>query len=163
MNDKKLQPGTPIDLFMILISKKMRYVFLFVLLFMWINSSYKKAAKKAVISSLFSLIINRLIKSVYFKPRPFMKRRIGILIPSKTDSSFPSKHTLLVFSISTSVFLYERFIGSIMWGLSMLTGFSRIWLGHHYPIDIIGSAFIGSFVSILTDKTFRFLKSKDLA
>ncbi|HER2169539.1 TPA: phosphatase PAP2 family protein, partial [Streptococcus pyogenes] len=101
------------------------------------------------------LFINALIKLFYFKPRPFVKRRVGILIPSKMDSSFPSKHTLLVFAISTSIFLYERVLGSIMWVLSVLTGFSRIWVGHHYPSDIIGSAFIATMTSIILDKITR--------
>lgn len=78
-----------------------------------------------------------------------MKRRVGILIPSKMNSSFPSKHTLLVFAISTSIFLYDRLLGSIMWGLSFLTGLSRIWVGHHYPSDIMGSAILGSLTSVI--------------
>jgi undecaprenyl-diphosphatase len=81
-----------------------------------------------------------------------MKRRVGILIPSKMDSSFPSKHTLLVFAVSTTVFLYRRVLGSIMWGISLLTGLSRIWVGHHYPTDIIGSAILGSLSSLFVHK-----------
>ena len=71
------------------------------------------------------------------------------------DSTFPSKHTLLVFAISTSIFLYDRVLGSIMWVLSVLTGFSRIWVGHHYPSDIIGSAFIATMTSTILDKISR--------
>ncbi|WP_258831248.1 undecaprenyl-diphosphatase [Peribacillus frigoritolerans] len=144
---------SPIDLLMILISKKIRFVFIFVLIFMWFkNNSYKKVSCNAVISVGVNLFINTLIKLFYFKPRPFIKRRVGILIPSKMDSSFPSKHTLLVFAISTSIFLYDRVLGSIMWVLSVLTGFSRIWVGHHYPSDIIGSALIATMTSIILDK-----------
>ncbi|MFB5934595.1 undecaprenyl-diphosphatase [Peribacillus frigoritolerans] len=143
---------------MILISNKIRYVFIFVLIFMWFrNDSYKKVSCNAVISVGVTLFINTLIKLFYFKPRPFVKRRVGILIPSKMDSSFPSKHTLLVFAISTSIFLYDRVLGSIMWVLSMLTGFSRIWVGHHYPSDIIGSAFIATMSSIILDKIAHFV------
>ncbi len=145
---------SPIDLLMIFLSKKIRYVFIFVLIYMWFrNDYYKKVSYKAIMSSVVSLFIHSLIKLFFFKPRPFVKRRVGILIPSKTDSSFPSKHTLLAFAISTSIFLYDRVLGSIMWVISMLTGFSRIWVGHHYPSDIIGSAFIASLTSIILDKT----------
>ncbi|KKI92417.1 bacitracin ABC transporter permease [Bacillus sp. SA1-12] len=144
---------SPIDLLMILISNKIRYVFIFVLIFMWFkNDSYKRVTCKATKSMGVTLFIHTLIKLFYFKPRPFVKRRVGILIPSKMDSTFPSKHTLLVFAISTSIFLYDRVLGSIMWVISVLTGFSRIWVGHHYPFDIIGSAFIGTMTSILLDK-----------
>lgn len=147
---------SPIDLLMILISNKIRYVFIFVLIFMWFrNDSYKKVSCNAVKSTGITLFIHTLIKLFYFKPRPFVNKRVGILIPSKMDSTFPSKHTLLVFAISTSIFLYNRVLGSIMWVLSVLTGFSRIWVGHHYPSDIIGSAFIASMTSIILDKISR--------
>jgi undecaprenyl-diphosphatase len=147
---------SPIDLLMILISNKIRYVFIFVLIFMWFrNDSYKKVSCNAVKSTGITLLIHTLIKLFYFKPRPFVNKRVGILIPSKMDSTFPSKHTLLVFAISTSIFLYDRVLGSIMWVLSILTGFSRIWVGHHYPSDIIGSAFIASMTSIILDKISR--------
>lgn len=145
--------GSAIDLLMIWISKRIRFVFIFVLVFMWFrNDSYKNASNNAVMSMGITLFIHTLIKLFYFKPRPFVKNRVGILIPSKLDSTFPSKHTLLVFAISTSIFLYDRFLGSIMWVLSLLTGFSRIWVGHHYPSDIIGSAFIASITSIILDE-----------
>ncbi|MCQ6276220.1 undecaprenyl-diphosphatase [Bacillus sp. V3B] len=147
---------SPIDLLMILISNKIRYVFIFVLIFMWFrNDFYKRLSFNAVISAGITLFINTLIKLFYFKPRPFVKYRVGILIPSKMDSTFPSKHTLLVFAISTSIFLHKRILGSIMWVLSVLTGFSRIWVGHHYPSDIIGSAFIATITSIILDKISR--------
>jgi undecaprenyl-diphosphatase len=144
----------PIDSLMIFLSKKIRYVYIFVLIFMWLrNDYYKKVSYNAVTSSIITLFIHALIKLFYFKARPFEKRRVGILIPSKTDSSFPSKHALLAFAISTSIFLYDRVLGSIMWVISLLTGFSRIWVGHHYPSDIIGSAFIATMTSIISDKT----------
>ena len=150
-----------LDMLMILISKKVRYVYITILCLMWFrNNSGQKAVLNAVKSVVFSLLINILIKCFYFKPRPFLKQRIGILIPSKTDSSFPSKHTLLAFAVSTSIFLRERIIGSIMMGLSMLTGVSRIWVGHHYPSDIIGSAFIGGLIGLAVHKAPRFFNSK---
>lgn len=116
------------------------------------NDSYKNAANNALMSMGITLFIHTLIKLFYFKPPPFVKNRVGILIPSKIDSTFPGKHALLVFAISTSIFLYDRFLGSIMWLLLLLAGFSRIWVGHHYPSDIIGSAFIASITSIILDK-----------
>ncbi|MGR3765728.1 undecaprenyl-diphosphatase [Rossellomorea sp. NS-SX7] len=143
----------PIDWLMIFLSKKVRYVFIFVLIFMWFrNGMYRKMVWNALKSSGVSLILHTLIKLFYFKPRPFVARRVGILIPSKMDSSFPSKHTMLAFAVSTSIFLYDRAYGSMMWLLSMLTGYSRIWLGHHYPSDIIGSAFIATASSIVVGK-----------
>jgi undecaprenyl-diphosphatase len=145
-----------LDKMMIFISNKIRYVYVLILIIMWFKRrKYKEMTMEAVISVVITLLLNILIKLVYFKPRPFIKRRVGLLIPSKKDSSFPSKHTLLVFAVSTTVFFYQRLLGSILWGLSILTGLSRIWVGHHYPSDVIGSAFLGSFSSRLLHKLFE--------
>ncbi|MEH7012481.1 phosphatase PAP2 family protein, partial [Neobacillus niacini] len=90
-----------------------------------------------------------IIKLVYFKPRPFSKIRVNLLapIPSKKDSTFPSKHTTLAFAVAISVLFYKRTLGCILSILASLAGFSRIWMGQHYPSDIIGSALIGSIVA----------------
>jgi len=148
-----------LDMLMILISNKVRYLFAFVLILMWFRGcSQRKVTVYAVISVTFTLLIKMLIQRFYFKPRPFMKRRVGILIPSKMNSAFLSTHMLLTTAVSTSIFLHERVIGAVMWGLSLLTGFSRIWVGHHYPSDIIRSLFIGSLTSIIVEKVFGPLK-----
>ncbi|MBM7704157.1 undecaprenyl-diphosphatase [Metabacillus iocasae] len=148
---------TPIDFLMIFFSQKVRYVFLFFIMMMWFrNRAYRKIVYCAGISSGITLVINFIVKLFYYKPRPFINHRVGILIPSKMDSSFPSKHTLLVFAVSTSIILHQRAVGSIMWVLSLLTSFSRIWVGHHYPADVISSALIGSMTSIIVDRAARF-------
>lgn len=148
-----------LDLFMILLSNRVRYVYLITLAVMFLrNEFYRKIAIKGGISALIVLLIHFLIKLFYFRPRPFLKRRVGILIPSKHDSSFPSKHTILVFAISTSILMYQRALGLMMSALSLLTGFSRIWVGHHYPSDIVGSAVIGSITSIVVHYFSRIQK-----
>lgn len=138
---------------MIFLSNNVRYLFGFALIIMWFRDrSCKNITFNAILSSLFALMTNSMIKGFYFKPRPFMTHQVDILIHSKNDSSFPSKHTLLVFAVATSIILGKRIIGSIMWLLACLTGFSRIWVGHHYPSDIIGSAMIGSLISVVSNK-----------
>ncbi len=142
-----------LDGFMILLSNKVRYIFIFVLIIMWFrNFSYRKICINSILSSMITMLINLIIKLFYFKPRPYMKHRVGILIPSKNDASFPSKHVLLMSAVTTSIFLRDRVLGAIMWILSILTAISRVWVGHHYPSDLIGSAIIGSLTSMIVEK-----------
>ncbi|CAM4250406.1 phosphoesterase [Bacillus manliponensis] len=141
-----------LDTFMIFMSKRTPLLYTFLLVFMWFrNKPYKKMILFAGVSVGFSLIINYLIQLFYFKPRPFVVHRVRLLIPSKNNSSFPSKHTILAFALATSILLRNSLFGLIMWFLAILTGFSRIWVGHHYPFDIVGSAFIGTFISLVID------------
>lgn len=145
-----------IDKCMIFFSNNIRYVYVILLFFLWFkNTAYKRMTAKVIISCVITLLINLLIRMFYFKPRPFQQGNVEILIPSKMDSSFPSKHTLLVFAISTIVFFYQRILGVILLAMALLTGFSRVWVGHHYPSDILGSSIIGAFISIFIQKSFR--------
>ena len=142
---------SPVDQIMILISNRVRYVYLFILVYMLFKNRFnKRIALETGMAVFISFIAHFFIRLFYYKPRPFKKRRVGILIPSKMDSSFPSKHTILAFAASTSVLMFHRMLGTIMMWMSALTGFSRIWVGHHYPSDVIGSAILGSMTSVLT-------------
>ncbi|MGF2614823.1 undecaprenyl-diphosphatase [Rossellomorea vietnamensis] len=141
---------------MILASTKMRYIYLLALLVLWFRN--KSLTRIALLSGAGSLFLGSMIRMFYFRPRPFVNKRVGILIPSKRNSSFPSKHTLLAFTVSTTILFYDRTLGVIFTCLSALTGLSRVWTGHHYPSDIIGSALIASFTSRMT---LFFLKKKN--
>jgi undecaprenyl-diphosphatase len=142
-----------IDFLMILLSNKARYLFLFVLACMWLSKGTSRAsAKKAAAASLIAIFVNKIIKICYFRPRPFIKNKVGLLIPAKRDSSFPSKHTVVSFAASIVIFYCNRFIGRILLWVSGLTGFARIWAGHHYPSDVIGGALIGAAIGWITEK-----------
>jgi undecaprenyl-diphosphatase len=147
-----------LDTIMITISQKLRYLYVILLLIMWFrNNFYRKVIIYAGISVVVSILLHFFIKLVYFKPRPFLKYRVHLLppAPSKNNSSFPSKHTTLAFAAATSVLLYKRLVGSIMLILAFLTGFSRIWMGQHFPSDIVGSALLGSLTSSFVCLTGR--------
>lgn len=147
-----------LDNIMITISQKVRYLYAILFILMWFrNNFYKKITLHAGISATITFLINGWIKLFYFKPRPFLKHNVRVLppSPSKMNSSFPSKHTVLAFAAATSVLFYKRLLGCIMWLLAFLAGFSRIWMGQHYPSDIIGSALLGSLSSIVVNITLR--------
>jgi undecaprenyl-diphosphatase len=142
-----------LDKTMIFASNKIRYIFAFVLFIIWLRGrSTKKVVYQSGISIMINICINFLFKQLKYRPRPFMIHHANVLLPTKQDSTYLSKHTILAFSISTSIYMYNKIIGYIMYGLSILTGFSRIWVGAHYPYDVIRSAFIGSVVSVVVNK-----------
>ncbi|WP_028403040.1 undecaprenyl-diphosphatase [Ectobacillus panaciterrae] len=147
-----------LDNMMITISQKVRYLYAFLFILMWFrNNVYKKITLYAGISAGITLFINGFIRRFYFKPRPFLKHNVRVLppSPSKMNSSFPSKHTAIAFAVATSVLFYKRLLGCIMWLLAFWAGFSRIWMGQHYPSDIIGSALLGSLSGVVVNNTLR--------
>ncbi|MEH6944496.1 phosphatase PAP2 family protein [Bacillus sp. JJ722] len=140
-----------IDTMMITISRKMRYLFLFILLLMWIRNNHRRIVLLTFISVGVTLLLEVCINRFYFKPRPFVNHIVNTLppFPSSQSSSFPSRHTTLAFAAATSVMIYKRVLGSVLIILAFLTGLSRIWMGQHYPLDIVGSALLGSLTSII--------------
>ncbi|MEH7356140.1 phosphatase PAP2 family protein [Neobacillus drentensis] len=150
-----------LDNLMIYISKRARFVYLIVLIVLWFRRDfYKKMALFAGVSVSVTYLLSMVIKLFYFKQRPFLKHGVYLLppVPSKKDSSFPSKHTALAFGLAASLMFYNRILGWSLWLLSLLVGFSRIFTGQHYPSDIIGSAILGNVSAFVVRQTEQYWK-----
>lgn len=101
----------------------------------------------ALLSSL-SLPLNYLLKFLISRPRPI----ISSLIYEPT-ASFPSGHAMnsLVFYLTLAIILrsqtknklLKKIVLPLAGILSLLIGFSRIYLGVHYPTDVLGGYFFG--------------------
>lgn len=149
-----------LDAIMVFITEKALYVFAFTLLMMWLfgNEKYKYTVIYAALTGAFGLMINVLISQIYFEPRPFVTYHVNMLIPHVADASFPSDHTTGAFSLALAIFLRHRKIGFFTVLFAALTGFSRIYVGHHYPFDVLGSILVALAVSLIVFKISDLLK-----
>ncbi|MCM3161381.1 phosphatase PAP2 family protein [Metabacillus litoralis] len=142
-----------IDQVMVFASTKFRYLFASVLLMMLIlTRSRKKLTYQTVISLVISTSVKALMNKIKYRPRPFVTRDANVLLPSKLDTTYLSKHSILSFAVSTMVYLYDRGIGKIMLAMSFLTAISRIWVGAHYPLDVVRSSILGALISTFVKK-----------
>ena len=99
------------------------------------------------LSSLVVLISNAL----FFRPRPFDGLDgINLLFYQPTDSSFPSNSAAAAFAIAAAVWCVNRRIGAILFIVAAVYGFSRVYVGVHYPADILGGAVIALIITALT-------------
>jgi undecaprenyl-diphosphatase len=65
------------------------------------------------------------------------------LPPMPRSYSFPSGHAASTFGAAVSVSRMWPQTRALWWALAVLIGYSRIYLGHHYPLDVIGGALLG--------------------
>ncbi|WP_413302402.1 undecaprenyl-diphosphatase [Bacillus sp. 1P10SD] len=148
-----------IDKVMILTTQYALIVYAIVLLLMWFfgKEPHKYSVVYASVTGGLGLIINFVIGHIYYEPRPFVTHKVHLLIQHAKDASFPSDHTTGAFSLALAILLRHPKIGLSMMLFAIVTGISRIYVGHHYPFDVLGSIFVGVFVSILIYKLSSFL------
>ena len=104
----------------------------------------RKLMLEATASGLFALLINQAIGLVWQHPRPFM---IGVghtLIAHVADSSFPSDHLTLLLAVAFCFVLHKRWLvcGAILLAVSLPMAWARIYLGVHFPLDMVGAAVV---------------------
>lgn len=110
-------------------------------LWCWGNESQREQALKACVVAFVALEINQLLCIVWSHPRPFMMGLGHTFIPHASDSSFPSDHATVFAAIGlTFVFANSRSItGWITLSLGACVAWARIYLGVHFPLDMVGA------------------------
>lgn len=119
----------------------------------------RKRVQKIAILLLLAVLISyfgtEILKSIFARPRPFLVHggvnsltSVGPSIFNKIDYSFPSGHSAVIFAACT---ILSRKFGywPLFTALACLVGFSRSYLGFHYPLDVIFGALFGILVSLL--------------
>jgi undecaprenyl-diphosphatase len=137
--------NTVLDKIMIFFSKDVPYIFMAVIAIVFIlgvvkkNEEYRKASVNAFVITVINLILSFIIGSIYYVDRPFVHNKVNLLMPHSADASFPSDHATGTMSIALGLGKYNRILGVIMTILSIIVGFSRVYVGNHYPLDVIGA------------------------
>ncbi|MGB9779749.1 undecaprenyl-diphosphatase [Caldanaerobacter sp.] len=107
------------------------------------SDSGKKASMDAFFAAIIALGLNLMVSTIYFEPRPFVHNKVNLLVRHPADASFPSDHASGGSALSFAELMYDRLIGRIMMGLTLLLLFARVYVGVHYPFDVIGGFAIG--------------------
>jgi undecaprenyl-diphosphatase len=104
----------------------------------------------APLAAGIALLINIPIRGFVERPRPFLDHRgIEVLVAGKTDYSFVSDHATMAMAIAAGVFVVHRKFGFAAIGLALVEGFCRVYMGVHYPTDVIGGFALGTAVTLL--------------
>lgn len=111
------------------------------------NENTRKVMLVATASGLLGLLVNQLIGLAWTHPRPFMIGLGHTLIPHAADSSFPSDHLTLWWAVAFSPLLQRcpRNAGITLTLLGVPIAWARIYLGVHFPFDVLGAVAVAVF------------------
>ncbi|HDR7871503.1 TPA: undecaprenyl-diphosphatase [Bacillus wiedmannii] len=151
-----------LDKAMIAITNSAAYVAILFMFILWFHNGKKENAIKkqytvlyTTLSVIIALLVNVVIHAVYYHPRPFVSHDVHQLVPHAADSSFVSDHSVLVFSIAFVFLLRGEKLKYIALIWAVLVGISRMYVGVHYPLDILGAAFLTFITSGLVMQSTR--------
>ena len=140
-----------LDNIAILLAEYSPYLFIALEVYLYFLSHKRHEALLAFYSMLLALSINQIIELFYFHNRPFMDGLGTTLFQHVPENSFPSDHTTFMLAIACSLFLSPRTrkLGILLIIVGIIGGIGRVFIGVHYPVDIMGSILVGAISSII--------------
>lgn len=114
---------------------------------------------EAAASGLAGLLINQIITLIWQHPRPFMIGLGHTYLAHTPDSSFPSDHLTLLWAVSFSFLMHRRprMAGLALTLLGLPVAWARIYLGVHFPLDMVGAALVAVLSAWLLFREERWL------
>jgi len=126
----------------------------------------RKTGDRMLLTLFSGIVVNQYLKVIFCVPRPWVRSERVKVVPSAiedaTGYSFPSGHTANAVSNFGSISRIDRMkkYGWIFWGIAILIGFSRMYLGVHTPQDVLVSLVLGAILIFLMEKLNDALQKK---
>lgn len=113
--------------------------------------------QKAVIAAFVAIgLTNLLIKFInwnFFRLRPFqVLEDVRLLFYQPTDSSLPSNSVAVAFTMVAAIMLANRRGGTVLLVMASLLSLARIYMGVHFPLDVIAGAALGTISGLFISR-----------
>ncbi len=120
----------------------------------------KKSFLLIILALPIAVLIIMGIHLFLYEPRPFVTYHLTPLYPYNPDASFPSRHASFMAAVAFA-YAYFRSKWSALFIILMLwVGISRVYVGVHYPLDILGGFIVGIISLMIVKQIVQFLKIK---
>lgn len=128
------------------------YLLIVGLLMTWFLGRYtsKALVLQAIITTIIALLIGYVVSLIFPHPRPFVIDVGQTLIPHAATASFPSNHMLIFSSIALCyLFAKQTKIGVALLTLALMVAWARIYVGVHFPLDMLGGFIIAMLTNLM--------------
>ena len=147
--------------FITMLAEETLMIFAVVILWFAID---KKIAQRIFFVTAFSMGVNGIIKNFVKMPRPFADGKVSTVREhTATGYSFPSGHTqnFATWSTLTSINLKKTLLWMVTAVLIILVAFSRMFLGVHYPMDVVAGAILGVVFAFVGNSVYDKAEDKN--
>lgn len=114
------------------------------------------AALLAPVSVAAAYVINQPIAHWISEPRPFTEYPNALVLTSRsTDPSFPSDHAVIAGAACVGLWFVSRRLGVAAGVIAATLALARVYVGVHYPADVVVGLILGGTVAALIWELFR--------
>ncbi|MEW2548985.1 phosphatase PAP2 family protein [Streptomyces sp. NPDC047002] len=97
-----------------------------------------------------ALLVNVPVRRFVARPRPSVDHKdLDVLVSGHHGFAFVSSQATLAMAIGVGLFVVHRTYGLAAIGLAVVEGFTQVYVGVHYPTDVIGGFALGTAVALL--------------
>ncbi len=122
------------------------------------------AALWAPLGTLLAVAVNQPLAAIIGEPRPVLAVPGAlILLPGAGDPGMPSDHATMAGAVTLGLFLVSRRLGAVTAVAAAVLAFSRVYVGAHFPLDVLVGLIVGAAVSLLGYLVARPLLSRFVA
>jgi undecaprenyl-diphosphatase len=146
-------PNYFLDWFMPFMTDLKNFRYVLPVLVVWVLVREKKAGIVFLVFIGLTLAItdpfsSRLLKDWLGRVRPcHVLEEVRLLTDCNTSYSFPSSHAVNIFAAAFFLSQPLKKLSPLFFGIAGIVGYSRIYIGIHYPLDVIGGAAIGLLIA----------------
>lgn len=147
--------SAPLDGLMRVCASYLIYGVVVLLALLWLHRDGPRAGLGFAVGALLALGLGAVLGSVWPEQRPFVTDRFVPLINHGADGSFPSDHLLVIGALSGACWIRVRWLAVLTLALGVVVAAGRVYVGVHYPTDVVAGFAIGALCGLAGWFTIR--------